>query len=309
MSGVATAAVVGGVAGGYLTGEANKDAAQIAAEAKPQFADVLMPQIKSQLDRVEDTNVASFEGDRVADFSGNQQQGISMAQALAGTLDSQAGTAGAGFTDFAGGANVNNNPYLNSDLALQRQAALQDFQRNQMPAIRNNAVSTGGIGGSRQGIAEGVALGNLNQDLLQADISQRSQQRNTDLSQQLQALINQGSILSGQEAGQSQLLRTGSLEQGQAQAEIGAEREAFNEQNIDQFNRDQDLLSILLGTPAVQGQVPYSTDPLAAGTGTALAISQLWPQQNTQPVNTQSQNFASNTVNPASTDPRLTFGP
>lgn len=313
MSGVATAAVVGGVAGGYLTGEANKDAAETAANAKPQFADVLQPGIKSQLGRLEDTNVASFEGDRVADFSGNQQKGISMADALAGRLDQQAGTAGTGFQTFAGGSNVNNNPYLEQDLQLQRDAALRDFSRNQIPSIRNNAVAAGGIGSTRQGIAEGVALSDLNEDLLRADASQRSTQRNQDLTQQLSALINQGNILGGQERGQSQLLRTGALEQGQNQAEIGADRERFDEQNIDQYTRDQDLLSILLGTPAVQGQVPYSTDPLAAGLGTALTTQQLLSGAGTTqpPIPPQPTGIAANATpgfNPASTDPRYTYG-
>jgi hypothetical protein len=276
MSGVAVGAAV---AGGLVVNAGNKDAADAAADQTPEFAKVLNPSIKQQLGRVEDTNVASFGGDRVADFSANQQTGLDMSSALAQVLGQQAATSGTGFEQFASGANVGTNPFLEQDLQAQRELAFRDLQRNQLPGIRNNAVASGGIGGTRQGIAEGVAISDLNQNLLQQDAAQRGDQRNQDLSQQLQALINQGNILSGQEAGQNQLLRTGAIEQGQAQQEIGGEREAFNEQNIDQFNRDQQLLSILLGTPAQQGQLASQTSVPGAAAGSALLASQLFNQQ------------------------------
>lgn len=61
-----------------------------------------------------------------------------------------------------------NNPYLQAmsdDIAA---AATRNFQRNVLPGIQDQAVLAGGYGGSRQGIAEGIAMGDLNRDILSA---------------------------------------------------------------------------------------------------------------------------------------------
>lgn len=307
MSGVATAVVAGSV----ITGQMNKDAAEAAADQKPEFAEILEPNIRRQLDRTQNTNVASFEGDRVADFTGQQQQGLSMTDALAGRLGAQGLTAGTGFQDFASGDRIGKNPFLEQAITGMRQSANQDLQRNQLPALRNNAIAAGGIGGTRQGLAEGVVTSDLNQQLINRESGMRQDQFNNDQNQQLQALIQQGNILSGQTAGQDLRLRTGALEQGQNQAEIGGEREAFNEQNLDQFNRDQELLRILTGGPSGTPPAPMVTNPLAAGLGAGLATSQLFPQQS-GPTSVQGGpgTFSNQTpgFNPASTAPQFTFG-
>ena len=60
-----------------------------------------------------------------------------------------------------------NNPYLqqiSGDIANQ---ATQNFQRNVLPSIQAGAALAGGYGGSRQGIAEGLAMSDLNNQILQ----------------------------------------------------------------------------------------------------------------------------------------------
>lgn len=57
------------------------------------------------------------------------------------------------------------NPYLNG--IADSMAARSMFQLGQsLNGIRGNAVATGGLGGSRQGVAEGIATGLANQGLL-----------------------------------------------------------------------------------------------------------------------------------------------
>src|SRR5574340_1608629 len=53
-----------------------------------------------------------------------------------------------------------NNPYL--DQVAQSMTALSNQNLNQsvLPGINSGAVAAGGYGGSRQGIAQGVAIGN-----------------------------------------------------------------------------------------------------------------------------------------------------
>ena len=85
----------------------------------------------------------------------------------------------------------------------------------------------------------------------------------------------------------------------------------FNEQNLDQFNRDQELLRILTGGPAGTPPAPMTTNPLAAGLGAGLVTSQLFPQTSAAgPTQVQGGpgTFATSGFNPASTNPAFTFG-
>lgn len=283
MTWVATA-IIGGA---LITGEANKDAASAAAGQAPQFAKQLQGPINQQLGRLEDTTRNVFAGDRVADLNEFQNQGLGQTPGLAQALSGFAGTSGQGFSDIASGSRIGQNPFLEQQLAGMRQQVNQNLQRNQLPGVRNNAIAGGGLGGTRQGIAEGVAIGDANQSLINAEGALRSQQVNADQQQQLQALLGQQQILQGQAGSQNALLRAGGIQQQQSQAEIGAEMAQFNEGQDLQFARDQDLLSILLGTPAVQGQLPAQTNPLVAGLGAGITTSQLFggnPTQTVDPV-------------------------
>lgn len=52
------------------------------------------------------------------------------------------------------------NPYLQQQMdALQKQSN-QNLQQNILPGINSGAVAAGGYGGSRQGIAQGIGIGN-----------------------------------------------------------------------------------------------------------------------------------------------------
>lgn len=60
------------------------------------------------------------------------------------------------------------NPYLGQQANTIAQNATLNFQNNVAPTIRGNAQAAGGYGGSRQGIAEGLAMQGLNRDILAA---------------------------------------------------------------------------------------------------------------------------------------------
>jgi hypothetical protein len=280
MSGVATAAI----GGALITGYSNNKAAKTAANARPQFAAAIEPTVNDTTARLKDNAMfQSFSGDRVADFTAPQNQAFGMTDSLVNTLGSQANVANRGFMDFGGGKYIDANPYLENAIAGVRETSLRDLTRNQLPAISNTAVADGGLGGSRQGIAQGLALSDMNRDLINTEAGMRKDQFNTDMSNSLQALINQGNILSGQTAGQNLLFGTGAMQQGQNQDEINARMQAFDEQNNGQYNRDQELLRILMGAPSGTPPTPYQTDPLAAGLGTAIGAQQLLYGQGQKP--------------------------
>lgn len=57
------------------------------------------------------------------------------------------------------------NPYLQDQANAITSQANQNLQLNQLPGIGSGAVAAGGYGGSRQGVAEGVATGLTNQGI------------------------------------------------------------------------------------------------------------------------------------------------
>ncbi len=284
-------AVGGAIIGGALiTSSGNKSAAETAANATPNFPTQLQPLVTQTAGNLEGHDpIEQFQGDRVADLTSFQQQGLAQTPGLAQALQGQAGTAAGGFNTFAGGGQVGQNPFLEQAIQAMQQSGNQNLQRNQLPAIRNNAVATGGLGGSRQGIAEGLAISDLNQTLVNQEAGMRSGQFNQDQSNQLQALINQGNILGGQGAGQGALLAAGGIQQQQNQAEIGGAQQLFNEQQNQEFDRQAQLLQILTGAPASTPQIPAQANPLVAGLGAGLATSQLFgspaPPAINQPLN------------------------
>jgi hypothetical protein len=74
-----------------------------------------------------------------------------------------------GVNNLLGAADIANNPYVGNmmdQLAARSQANLT---QNLLPTIRNNSISAGQMGSSRQGIAEGLALSNQQAGLDQAN--------------------------------------------------------------------------------------------------------------------------------------------
>ena len=63
---------------------------------------------------------------------------------------------------MAGGAE---NPYAQTLMDMTRDQMVRGFEEGTLPAIQQDAMATGGLGGSRQGIAEGLATERFNQDL------------------------------------------------------------------------------------------------------------------------------------------------
>lgn len=64
---------------------------------------------------------------------------------------------------LTGAMDVNNNPALQGAIQAATRPITQNLQENILPGIRSQAVQEGGYGGSRAGIAEGLAVSRANQ--------------------------------------------------------------------------------------------------------------------------------------------------
>ncbi len=91
------------------------------------------------------------------------------------------------------------NPFLNQQIAALGQDIGQAFQESILPGIRRNAVSVGGLGGGRQGVAEGLAAEGVTRQFAQ----QAANLRASDLAQRqiAAAQLAQNALAGGQLAG------------------------------------------------------------------------------------------------------------
>ena len=76
---------------------------------------------------------------------------------------------GAGYDQLLNAPNVNNNPYLQQAVQGAVNPMIDNFNESILPGIRSGAMQTGQYGGSRQGVAEGIAAGKLTRNI--GDIS------------------------------------------------------------------------------------------------------------------------------------------
>lgn len=172
--------------------------------------------------------------DTVADLTGNQQAGLAGQAGLGTNLSSLFGGAGmSALSDYLGAYDPNKTG-LSSAIQAANDASNFNFETQVNPQIRQGATGAGQYGGSRHGIAEGLARGQL------ADSQQRTAAQMAYQDQQqfnvnrTNILNNLGSIASGLNAGNDLQYQSGQLEQTQAQNEIqGALDKWAYENNID----------------------------------------------------------------------------
>jgi len=97
----------------------------------------------------------------VAGFDPQQTAGQEMVLGTTPTMGNVVGAAGAG-NQFLSSGDVlrpDSNPALQATIDASTRPITNQLLEQALPAIRGTAVNTGGFGGSRQGIAEGLATG------------------------------------------------------------------------------------------------------------------------------------------------------
>lgn len=164
------------------------------------------------------------------------------------------------------------NPYLQGGLNTISSNLTNNLNQNILPGINQQALANGGVGGSRQGIAQGLAIGNTNQAIAnaqsqylnnayQADQNFYTAQRGQDLQQASlgASLANQGNL--------------GLVGQGQQLYDAGNTQMQAPWQALNWYSQ---LLSPFSGL----GQSTTQTTPGGSKTGNilggALTAAQLW---------------------------------
>lgn len=114
------------------------------------------------------------------------------------------------------------NPYLPQQSQAITNQVNQNLQQQQLPGINSGAIAAGGFGGSRQGIAQGLAIGQTNQALGNSLANLNFNAWNQDQQNALQRQqIDNSYALGNKSLDNSYNLGLGNLGLGQMQAQQG----------------------------------------------------------------------------------------
>lgn len=166
------------------------------------------------------------------------------------------------------------NPYLQQQANDISTNLTQNWQTSQLPSINMGAIATGGYGGSRQGIAQGLGLQGLNQSIGQAQTNLYSNAYNTDQQLQAQKDMQASSLAAQQQMAQmtdatNRLGLSNNYNLGIGNLGLGA---TTANQNFYTNQRAQDLSAASLGSSLAS----------AGNTGLANQGSQLYQTGQTQ---------------------------
>jgi hypothetical protein len=237
-----------------------------------------------------------FPGSTVAGFTPEQQNAWQLQQQGAQQGANAGNQLWNSFSNQLNTFDPAGNPWLDQAVGAMRQNSQQQFDRQTAPQLQQAAITSGGLGGSRQGIAEGIARGDLNQGMMNTEAAMRNQAYGQGLNYQ--------SSLYGMAPGQAQAASAlwtgpGAVSQGIANQQLGMNQARLSDE-VARWNYQRDLQAqrinqyggmlgqIQGGTQS--GILPQQQNPWTAGIGGALAGSQLgsslsnwWSNRNQDP--------------------------
>lgn len=219
-----------------------------------------------------------YQGNTVAGFDPAQMAGQERALAGSQAQDTLAGNA-AGTSNFYLGGDIWNpgsNQNLQGAINAATRPLTEAYTENVLPGIGLDAESTGNFGGSRHGVAEGIASrGYLN---AVGDTSSKIAQNEyeTNLNAQLKALGLLPQTQAAQTAGAITESGVGDVRQGLSQAQLDAAIGGFNYDQLAPFLQSKDIIGLLGALPGGSTTATASgptTGPLQALGGAAAGAS------------------------------------
>lgn len=216
-----------------------------------------------------------YQGSAVAGFDPNQVAGQEQALGAAGTIGNMASSGAGALTDWfsPGALDVQNNPNVRSSIDSATRPIYENLTQTALPAVRSSSAQTGNFGGSRQGIAEGLAMQGASNAA--GDVSSRisSDAYNTNVKAQLSAL---GLLPQTQQAQLAEATTTsgvGDVRQQQQQRLLDETVGNFNYDQYAPFLQSKEIMSLLSGLPGGStvstGSVPGQNKAMSALGGAA----------------------------------------
>lgn len=167
----------------------------------------------------------------------------------------------------------NSTPLLDKNVALALEQASTNLQRNILPSIGREAQASGQYGGSRQAIAEGLAMSDANKQALQTAMGAYNDQYGRDVTakaqedqNRLQAANIMQALISGQAGQVAQGVQT-----GQGLTNLGMmPYDIYGQMANLSWNPLMNYASII-GSPLVLGRSSGTSSGSASGSGWSMS--------------------------------------
>ena len=221
-----------------------------------------------------------YQGSTIAPFNANQTAGQQGALTSAGVQEGLARGA-AGTSNYwldPNALDVRNNPGLQGNIDAATRPIMQTLTEQALPAIRANAERTGNFGSSRQGIAEGLAMGRASQAIGDATSNLVAKAYDTNVDAQMKAMGLLPQTQGAQVAGNLTQSAVGDTQQGMSQALLNEQVGNFNYDQLAPFLQSKEIMSLLAGMPGGGTTTTASTpqaNPLTSALGGAAAGASL----------------------------------
>lgn len=195
------------------------------------------------------TTPERYQGSTIAGFDPSQVEGQQQALQAAGTQNSLASAAAGQMPFFFNDIwKPESNPNLQAAVDASVRPIQQNLTENELPAIRSE-FQGGNYGGSRQGVAEGLAIGRTNQAIGDTASKVVQNQYDTNLNAQLKAYGLLPSTQEAQLAGAKTTSGVGDVNQAREQALLNEQIGNFNYDKLAPFLQSKEILSLLTGLP------------------------------------------------------------
>lgn len=194
---------------------------------------------------------ARYPGSTVAGFDPSQTAGQEMALRAAGAQGGLANDAAARESFLLSDAiwKPSNNPALAGAVDAATRPITNAYERKILPGIRGEAVTTGNFGGSRQGVAEGLAAGETSQAIGDTSAKLVNAAYDTNMNAQLKALGLLPTVQTAQTAPAVTTSGVGDVRQALNQAQLNADITGYNYDQMAPFLKSKEIMSLLLGIP------------------------------------------------------------
>lgn len=212
-----------------------------------------------------------YQGSQVAGFTEPQIAGQNMAL---GAAPVQAGLAknAAGANNFYTSGDIWNpssNPNLQGAIDASVRPIYENLTEKALPAIRQEAITAGGFGGSRQGIAEGIATREASRAAGDTASKLAQSQYDTNVNAQLKALALTPTIQGAQTAPSITTSGVGDVQQALQQALLNQDVSGFNFDQYAPFMQSKEIMALLQGLPGGTA-ISTANSPTSSPWGQAL---------------------------------------
>ena len=216
-----------------------------------------------------------YQGSRLAEFNPYIQQGEQQLLdqwSPGGQLQNMTNTAMNSYQQLLGAGDYDN-PFLREQIANIVDNAGSDFRRSVAPRLDQASTGAGQYGSSRAGIAEGVALSDMEGHIANASIDALlgGQQLALQANQLLPQMQGAGS------AGANAMMNVGQARTARDQAQLLDEIQMFEAPRNAELQRQQQYASLMGMNPLMGEQTQITSmpesDPWAQGLGLAATVA------------------------------------